>query len=112
MEIILYGVLLDPLYAKLIMKRNMSFGIGCMTIGYGIIHPLTSCIDTLDGNIQWQSATITAILTIVLADENGYTLLHAVSFYSHMDILEWLVMQQKVLPVNNAVDAKGDLALH
>lgn len=72
-----------------------------------------------DGNLQLLQQSIHASnVPIDIADENGYTLLHAASSYNHIHILQWLIpqllqkQQEQSKPLINAVDNEGDSALH
>jgi ankyrin repeat protein len=80
----------------------------------------TASNDEMDSSTPWmaasegnlprlQNALSTLNLPVIVADENGYTLLHAASAYAQVTIIEWLLTQN----VNvNATDNDGDSALH
>jgi len=63
-----------------------------------------------EGNLTLLQSSLSALnLQVTAADENGYTLLHAASAYTQLEVLAWLLLQGVDV---NAVDNDGDSALH
>lgn len=64
-----------------------------------------------EGNLPLLQTSLSKLnLPVTVADENGYTLLHAASAYAQVNLMEWLFFSQGVDV--NAVDNDGDSALH
>lgn len=64
-----------------------------------------------EGNLHLLQRSLSVMnVTGTLADENGYTLLHAAAAYAQSPIIEWLLLQQGIDV--NATDNDGDSALH
>lgn len=94
-----------------------SFGLGQLSLENGAQPQNTQEIDSStpwmaasEGNLPLLQASLSVLnLPVTIADENGYTLLHAASAYSRLQVMEWLF--SKGVDVN-AVDSDGDSALH
>ena len=64
-----------------------------------------------DGNLDLMRLAINKMgLPPTAADPNGFTLVHAAAAYCRVDVLRYLLAQERVNP--NAIDADGDTPLH
>mmetsp|Transcript_26864 Transcript_26864/g.37862 ORF Transcript_26864/g.37862 Transcript_26864/m.37862 type:complete len:158 (-) Transcript_26864:180-653(-) len=76
------------------------------------VEPSTPWMAASEGNLPLlQSALSTLQLPATVADENGYTLLHAAASYRQLAVMTWLLQPPQSVPVN-AADNDGDTALH
>jgi ankyrin repeat protein len=96
-----------------------------MSFGRGVgVHPTTTTTtsDEIDASTPWMAASdgnldllqrsLTQLqLPPSVADEHGYTLLHAAASYSQTHIMQWLLLSSVNVNIN-AVDQEGDTALH
>jgi ankyrin repeat protein len=90
-------------------------GFGAGQVDEDEVNPWTAAAN---GNLELLQHSLQHLnLHVTAADEGqGYTIFHAASSYSQLDILEWLLSQaateeERQLLVN-AVDHEGDSALH
>jgi ankyrin repeat protein len=81
---------------------------------FAIDTPIEKCtpwVAASDGSLELVQSALTALnMPPTIADENGYTLVHAAAAYSQQHILEWLMKQEGVDV--NAQDNDGDTPLH
>ena len=75
------------------------------------VEPSTPYIAAGDGNLELLQTALKALnLAPNVADENGFTFVHAAAAYSRINVLRWLFTQDDVDV--NAQDADGDTPLH
>ena len=92
-----------------------SFGLGRQTNTNNnnastAIEPSTPWMAVSEGNLNLLQSSINSLqLTYNVADENGYTLLHAAASYNQLEIIKFLLGQNSNI---NAIDNDGDTALH
>ena len=92
-----------------------SFGLGRQTNTNNnnastTIEPSTPWMAVSEGNLNLLQSSINSLqLTYNVADENGYTLLHAAASYNQLEIIKFLLGQNSNI---NAIDNDGDTALH
>lgn len=75
------------------------------------IEKCTPWVAASDGNLNLVQSALTALnMPPSIADENGYTLVHAAAAYNQQHVVEWLMKQEGVNV--NAQDNDGDTPLH
>lgn len=92
------------------MSSNFGFGAASSSEVAQKIEASTPWMAASDGKLEILKESLNTLrLLPSVADENGYTLVHAAAAYNQISILEWLLEQNLTA---NVQDNDGDAPLH